>query len=91
MLNGVGFFDVRADEVPGRAGDLGLVASSALRRDEDTFDIPTLLRVPEKLVLSEEAVELYAKVDGNFKLLLDAAGRKVSPFFCPIILILFFI
>src|SRR6187549_1442063 len=78
MLNGVEFFDISADEIPGRPGDLGLTANSALRRDEETLDIPTLLKVPAKLILSEGAVELYAKVDGNFKLLLDAAGRKVS-------------
>jgi hypothetical protein len=35
------------------------------------------LRVPKKLVLSEEAVEIYAKVDGNFRQLLEATGHKV--------------
>jgi hypothetical protein len=78
VLNDLDYFDVRVANVPGRG--LGLVTERNLSRQEDTFDIPILLRIPKKLVLSPEAVELYAKVDGNFKQLLDAAGHTVREF-----------
>ena len=75
-LNDLDFFDVKVATTPSRGQ--GLVAERTLSRLEDTFDIPTLLRIPNKLVLSAETVELYAKVDGNFKQLLDSAGQKVN-------------
>ena len=75
-LNDLDFFDVKVATTKSRGQ--GLVAERALSRLEDTFDIPTLLRIPNKLVLSAETVELYAKVDGNFKQLLDSAGQKVN-------------
>lgn len=75
MFNDVDLVDVEAREIPGCG--LGLVSNKALNREEETFDIPTLLRIPHELVLSAEAVENYAKVDKNFRELLDAAGHKV--------------
>ncbi|KAF6844857.1 set domain-containing protein [Colletotrichum musicola] len=74
MFNDVDLVDVEAREIPGCG--LGLISNKALSREEETFDIPTLLRIPHELVLSAEAVENYAKVDRNFRELLDAAGHK---------------
>ncbi|KAF6811269.1 SET domain-containing protein [Colletotrichum sojae] len=74
MFNDVDLVDVEAHEIPGCG--LGLISNKALSREEETFDIPTLLRIPHELVLSAEAVENYAKVDRNFRELLDAAGHK---------------
>lgn len=44
---------------------------------KDVFDVPTLLVVPNELVLSSEAVEEWAKVDGHLRELLERAGGKV--------------
>ncbi|TDZ32500.1 SET domain-containing protein 8 [Colletotrichum spinosum] len=74
MFNDVDLVDVEAREIPGCG--LGLLSNKDLSREEETFDIPTLLRIPHELVLSAEAVENYAKVDKNFCQLLDAAGRQ---------------
>ncbi|KAK1700467.1 SET domain-containing protein [Colletotrichum godetiae] len=74
MFNDVDLVDVEAREIPGCG--LGLLSNKELSREEETFDIPTLLRIPGELVLSGEAVENYAKVDKNFRQLLEAAGHK---------------
>ncbi|KAI3538212.1 SET domain-containing protein [Colletotrichum abscissum] len=74
MFNDVDLVDVEAREIPGCG--LGLLSNKELSREEETFDIPTLLRIPGELVLSAEAVENYAKVDKNFRQLLEAAGHK---------------
>ncbi|GKT49009.1 SET domain-containing protein [Colletotrichum spaethianum] len=74
MFNDVDLVDVEAREIPGCG--LGLVSNKDLSREEETFDIPTLLRISHELVLSAEAVENYAKVDKNFRQLLDVAGHK---------------
>ncbi|KAL0777894.1 hypothetical protein CaCOL14_005547 [Colletotrichum acutatum] len=76
MFNDVDLVDVEAREIPGCG--LGLLSNKELSREEETFDIPTLLRIPGELILSAEAVENYAKVDKNFRQLLEAAGRKTS-------------
>ncbi|KAK1731157.1 uncharacterized protein BDZ83DRAFT_747002 [Colletotrichum acutatum] len=76
MFNDVDLVDVEAREIPGCG--LGLLSNKELSREEETFDIPTLLRIPGELILSAEAVENYAKVDKNFRQLLEAAGRKVE-------------
>ncbi|GKT60530.1 SET domain-containing protein [Colletotrichum tofieldiae] len=76
MFNDVDLVDIEAREIPGCG--LGLVSNKDLSREEETFDIPTLLRIPQELVLSAEAVENYAKVDKNFRQLLDVAGHKTS-------------
>ncbi|KAF4808714.1 SET domain-containing protein 8 [Colletotrichum siamense] len=75
MFNDVDLVDVEAREIPGCG--LGLLVNKELSREEETFDIPTLLRIPHELVLSAEAVESYAKVDKNFRQLLDACGHKM--------------
>jgi hypothetical protein len=74
-LNDVSFIDIEVQELPESKG-FGLVSSRNLS-SEDTYDIPTLLEIPRDLVLSAEAVEEWAKADGNFKELLGAAGGKV--------------
>ncbi|UQC85012.1 SET domain-containing protein [Colletotrichum lupini] len=74
MFNDVDLVDVEAREIPGCG--LGLLSNKELSREEETFDIPTLLMIPGELVLSAEAVENYAKVDKNFRQLLEAAGHK---------------
>lgn len=53
----------------------GLVAQQSLVDGEQA----PLLVIPHGLVLNQEAVEEYAKEDRNFRALLDACGRKVSP------------
>lgn len=59
----------------------GLIAQD----NPDDFGQSPLISVPHDLVLNSEAVEQYAKVDQNFKILLDACGHKVSqsPSRCP--------
>jgi hypothetical protein len=79
-LNDVDFFDVKVEGVLDKG--FGLVAETQLAREEDTFDIPILLRIPHKLILCAEGVKLYAQVDHLFRQLLDAAGHKVSPTRC---------
>ncbi|EFQ35067.1 SET domain-containing protein [Colletotrichum graminicola] len=74
MFNDVDLVDVEAREIPGCG--LGLVSNKDLSREEETLDIPTLLRIPHELILSAEAVENYAKVDKNFRQLLNVAGHK---------------
>ncbi|GJC98278.1 SET domain-containing protein [Colletotrichum higginsianum] len=74
MFNNVDLVDVEAREIP--SCGLGLISNKDLSRDEETLETSTLLRIPHELVLSAEAVENYAKVDKNFRQLLDAAGHK---------------
>ncbi|KAJ2970258.1 hypothetical protein NQ176_g8274 [Zarea fungicola] len=54
----------------------GLVSGDGLRASDDVKDVMEIIRIPAGLVLSAATVEEYAKVDHNFKELLDAAGRK---------------
>lgn len=74
-LNDVTFLDTTVKEIEGKG--LGLVTDRSLS-SQDTFDTPTLLIVPNDLVLSANAIEEHAKVDHHFRQLLDAAGGKVS-------------
>lgn len=73
-LNDVTFLDTCVKEIGSKG--YGLVTERALSA-EDTFDVPTLLLVPNDLVLSAEAVEEHGKVDHHFRALLDTAGGKV--------------
>lgn len=75
-LNDCVFYDVCVKDFEGKG--LGFVAERALSSEEGNLDIPTLLHVPKDLVLSAEAVEEHAKVDKEFRELLNAAGGKVS-------------
>ncbi|KAF9882186.1 set domain-containing protein [Colletotrichum karsti] len=76
MFHDVDLVDVEAREIPGCG--LGLLVNKELSREEETFDIPAVLRIPHELVLSAEAVESCAKVDKNFRQLLDACGHKTN-------------
>lgn len=53
----------------------GLVAQTGRHQDESQTQ-PPLATIPHELVLNQEAVQEYAKEDGNFKALLDACGHK---------------
>ncbi|RXG45723.1 hypothetical protein VDGE_00302 [Verticillium dahliae] len=73
-LNNVDLIDVIPKEIP--QSGFGFVAARALSRAEEALDSPALARIPRGLVLSKEAVDDHAKVDGHFRVLLDAVGRK---------------
>lgn len=78
-LNGVNFLNVELQQIDGKG--LGLVATQRLSLTaghEGAKDDAPLLKVPRDLVLSTGTVDLYAKVDQNFRRLLDAAGRQVN-------------
>jgi hypothetical protein len=77
-LNHVQFKHVKLQEV-GAGKGLGLLADSDLDGASGTkVSSEAVVRIPHDLVLSAEAIEDYAKVDHNFKQLLEAAGRQVS-------------
>lgn len=78
-LNGVDFLNVELQHIDGKG--LGLVATQRLSLtadDEGAKDDAPLVKVPRALVLSPSTVEDYAKVDQNFRQLLDAAGHQVN-------------
>ncbi len=77
-LNDVSMFDIKVARTPVR-GDFGLVAERRLSTEQATFDKPTLLTVPQDLVLNSEAVAQYARQDGNFRQLLDSLDERVGP------------
>ena len=51
--------------------------TSRALNSKDVFDVPTLMIVPNELVLSAEAVEEWGKVDAHFKEVLEKVGGKV--------------
>ncbi|KAG5928618.1 hypothetical protein E4U42_000333 [Claviceps africana] len=73
----VQFTGVKLQDV-GHGKGLGLVvaAESGLEGRAVEEQKEAVLRVPRDVVLSAEAVDEYAKVDHNFKQLLDVAGQK---------------
>jgi hypothetical protein len=73
LFNNLEFTHVRIQDVEGKG--LGLLAEHSLAADAGGNE--TLLSIPRDLVLSEDAVEEYAKVDQNFRQLLDAVGHQV--------------
>lgn len=73
-LNDVTFIDTDVTDQGSKGYGLTLQRKLSSR---DTFDTPTLLIVPNELVLSAEAIEEHAKVDHHFCQLLDVAGGKV--------------
>ncbi|KAF7556229.1 hypothetical protein G7046_g6370 [Stylonectria norvegica] len=68
-LNNVDFGHAQLQETEGKG--LGLVVEKDLRSGDGP-----LLRIPHDLVLSAAAVEDYAKVDQNFRQLLEVAGQQ---------------
>lgn len=84
LLNNVDFINAEIRNIEGKG--FGLVAKHDITEDGHDASSPgPFLRIPRDLVLSAEAVEEYAKVDQNFKQLLDAAGHQVGTvkFSCP--------
>lgn len=73
LLNDVVFSGVKLQQTEDRG--FGLVADGDLGASESNAS--PLMRTPQDLVLSAEAVDEYSKVDQNFKQLLEAAGREV--------------
>ncbi|KAG5953322.1 hypothetical protein E4U53_006056 [Claviceps sorghi] len=73
----VQFTGVKLQDV-GHGKGLGLVAAAESDLEGSAVEEQkgAVLRVPRDVVLSAEAVDDYAKVDHNFKQLLDVAGRK---------------
>lgn len=77
LLNNVDFVDAEIRNIEGKG--FGLVAKHDITDESrDASGPATILRIPRDLVLSAEAVEEYAKVDQNFKQLLDVAGHQVG-------------
>ncbi|KYK58346.1 SET domain protein [Drechmeria coniospora] len=76
-VNGKGCGLVADEEMASSSAD----AAPAVTAATTTADPPAteLMKIPHDLVLSAEAVEEYAKIDQNFSLLRDAAGRKERP------------
>lgn len=77
-LNDVRFTGVEFRDV-GDGKGFGLLAESdisgPIASSNDTAE--AVLEISQDLVLSDEAVDDYAKVDQNFRQLLEAAGRQV--------------
>jgi len=73
-LNDISFLGINVQDLGGTKG-LSIVTQRPLN-SKDIFDIPTLLIVPNDLILSAEAIEGHAKVDQHFRQLLEVAGRK---------------
>ncbi|PHH74845.1 hypothetical protein CDD83_4493 [Cordyceps sp. RAO-2017] len=71
--NGLALTGVELQQIDGRGS--GLVASGDPGGPGEG-NAAALLRVPSDLVLSAEAVRLYAKVDANFRQLLEAVGQQ---------------
>ncbi|KAK4075452.1 uncharacterized protein Triagg1_4573 [Trichoderma aggressivum f. europaeum] len=74
-LNNVDFANAEIRNIEGRG--LGLVAKHDLTdAGHDAPSSQAIIRIPRDPVLSAETVEEYAKVDRNFKQLLDVAGHQ---------------
>lgn len=69
LLQDVEFDDVVIAQTPDKG--YGLVSNKEL--EQETI----VLRVPKDLLLSVDQVEQYAKVDSNFRGLLEAFGQQV--------------
>lgn len=77
LLNNVDFVNAEIRDIEGKG--FGLVAKHDITEEgHDAAGPAAILRIPRDLVLSAEAVEEYAKVDQNFKQLLDVAGHRVG-------------
>ncbi|RFU74061.1 set domain [Trichoderma arundinaceum] len=77
LLNNVDFISAEIRNIEGKG--FGLVAKDDIPSvGNDVSSAKAILRIPRDLVLSAEAVEEYAKVDQNFKQLLEVAGRQAA-------------
>lgn len=78
-LNGLEFLNCKLGLVEDRG--IGLVATQELSLeagDAGLHDDKPLLKVPRDMALSAETIEDFAKIDQNFRHLLDAAGKQVN-------------
>jgi hypothetical protein len=69
-LNGVGFHDVKPGQIAGRGS--ALLASKAVTNSSEGAEC--LLTVPKDLILSLEQIQEQAKVDRDFRELLESLG-----------------
>ena len=77
LLNNVDFANAEIRNIEGKG--FGLVTKNDITNEgREASGAAPILRIPRDLVLSAEAVEEYAKVDQNFKQLLDVAGHQVG-------------
>lgn len=77
QFNNVRLHDVTARNISGRG--VGFIAARDLDIENTSAgESSALVTMPRDLVLSQEAIEVHAKVDGHFRELLEAAGRKVG-------------
>ncbi|KAL7914832.1 hypothetical protein GGI35DRAFT_474545 [Trichoderma velutinum] len=75
VLNNVDFANAEIRNIEGKG--LGLVAKHDITdAGHDASSSQAIIRIPRDLVLSAEAVDEYAKVDKNFKQLLEIAGHQ---------------
>ncbi|PTB69793.1 SET domain-containing protein [Trichoderma citrinoviride] len=75
LLNNVDFANAEIRNIEGKG--FGLVTKNDITNEgREASGAAPILRIPRDLVLSAEAVEEYAKVDQNFKQLLDVAGHR---------------
>lgn len=77
-LNGLDFINCKLELVKDRG--IGLVATETLSLaagDAGLNDDKPLVKVPRDMALSVETIENFAKVDQNFRQLIDAAGKQV--------------
>lgn len=76
-LNSVDFANAEIRNIEGKG--LGLVAKHDITdAGHDASSSQAIIRIPRDLVLSSETVEVYAKIDRNFKQLFEVAGHEVS-------------
>ena len=83
-INNVSLFDVDVQDLGSQGYGITTtraLSSSSSSSSEERSDIPTVLLVPNDLVLSREFIDEHAKVDQHFRQLLDVAGGKVSLLF----------
>ncbi|KAL7897565.1 hypothetical protein HDV64DRAFT_45945 [Trichoderma sp. TUCIM 5745] len=75
LLNDVEFRSAEVRSIEGRG--FGLVAKNDIPGvSDDISSTEAIIRIPRDLVLSAEAVDAYAKVDQNFRQLLEVAGHQ---------------
>ncbi|KJZ79673.1 hypothetical protein HIM_01142 [Hirsutella minnesotensis 3608] len=72
LLNDISVPAIQLRHIQGKGS--GFVLSQDLAQDQEEQEF--LLKVPRDLVLSSEAIDGYAKVDANFKQLIEAVGHK---------------
>lgn len=76
-VNSVEFANAEIRNIEGKG--LGLVAKHDITdAGHDASSSQAIIRIPQDLILSTETVEVYAKVDRNFKQLFEVAGHQVS-------------